>query len=100
MNIRKNTSKKTIMVHLNINSIRNKFDFLIDIIKDNFDILMTSESKLDDSFPDSQFLIKGFCQPFCLDQNRNDGVIMFIRSHITAKVISTDKSPFERFMLN
>ena len=88
------------MVHLNINSIRNKFDFLIDVIKDNFDILMTSESKLDDSFPDSQFLIKRFCQPFCLDQNRNDGVIMFIRSHITAKVISTDKSPFESFMLN
>ena len=27
-NIRKNNSKKIIIVHLNINSIRNKFDFL------------------------------------------------------------------------
>ena len=54
-NIRKNNSKKIIIAHLNINSIRNKFDFLADIIKDNIDILMISESKLDDSFPKVSF---------------------------------------------
>ena len=54
----KNNSKKIVVAHLNINSIRNKFDFLADIGKDNVDILMISESKLDDSFPDSQFLIE------------------------------------------
>ena len=54
-NIRKNRSKKIIIAHLNINSIRNKFDFLADIIKDNIDILMISESKLDDSFPKVSF---------------------------------------------
>ena len=51
----KNSSKKIIISHLNINSIRNKFDFLADIVKDNIDILMISESKLDVSFPHSQF---------------------------------------------
>ena len=62
---------------------------------------MISESKLDDSFPDSQFLIEGFDKPFRLDRNRNgSGIMSFIRSYIPAKVISTDKSPFESFMLN
>ena len=44
-NIRKNNSKKIIIAHLNINSVRNKFDFLADIVKDNIDILMISESE-------------------------------------------------------
>ena len=52
-NIRKYNSKKIITAHLNINSIRQKLDFFADIVKDNIDILMTSESKLHDSFPDS-----------------------------------------------
>ena len=85
-NIRKNNSKKIIIAHLNINSIRNKFDFLADIVED-IDILMMmiSEPKLDDSFPDSQFLIEGLGKPFRLDRNRNGGGIMlFIQSDITA----------------
>ena len=38
---------KLIITHLNINSLRNKFEFLISLIKDNIDILMISETKLD-----------------------------------------------------
>ena len=71
--------------------------FFADIVKDNIDILLISESKLDDSFPDNQFLIEGFGKPFCLDQNRNSGGIMlFIRSDIP-EVISANKNPFESF---
>ena len=75
-NIRKNNSKKIIIAHLNINSIRNKFAFLTVIVEDNIDILMISEPKLDDSFTDSQFLIEGFGKPFPLDRNRNGGGIV------------------------
>ena len=97
-NIRKNNSRKIIIAHLNINSIRNKFDFLANIVKVNIDILMASESELDDSFPGSQFLMEGCGKPFRLDRNRNGGGIMLlIRSDIPAKFISTDKSPFESF---
>ena len=39
-----------IICHLHINSLRNKFDDLIETIK-NFNIFLTSESKLDASFP-------------------------------------------------
>ena len=44
-NIRKNNSTKIIIAHININSVRNKLDFLADIVKDNIDILIISESK-------------------------------------------------------
>ena len=61
---------------------------------------MISESKLDDSFPGSQFLIQGFGKPFHLDRNRNGGGIMLlIRSDIPAKVIFDDKNPFESFFV-
>ena len=43
--IRKDNLDKLIIVHLNINSIRNTFDFLVDKIKGNVDIMMISETK-------------------------------------------------------
>ena len=71
---------KLITAHLNINSLRNKFEFLISLIKDNIDILMISETKLDQSFPTNQFMINGFSIPFCLDRNDKDGsIILYIR---------------------
>ena len=47
--IHKDNLNKLIFTHLNINSIRNKFDTLADIIKDNIDILMIPETKVDNS---------------------------------------------------
>ena len=41
---------KLIIGHLNINSLRNKFELLAHQIKDNIDILMISETKLYESF--------------------------------------------------
>ena len=46
---------KIVVGHLNINSIRSKFDFLAHQVKGNINILMISETKLDQSFPPSQF---------------------------------------------
>ena len=54
---------RVIIGHVNINSIRNKFEPLVSFINNNLDILMISETKIDDTFPDSQFLIKGFSVP-------------------------------------
>ena len=68
---------KLITAHLNINSLRNKFEFLISLIKDNTDFLMISETKLDQSFPTNQFMINGFSAPFRLD--RNNGIREDIR---------------------
>ena len=41
---------KLIFGHLNINSLRNKFDLLSEEVKGSIDILMVSETKFDGSF--------------------------------------------------
>ena len=42
--------------YLNVNSNRNNFDALKNIVSQNIDILMAAETKIDDSFPKEQFL--------------------------------------------
>ena len=42
---------KLVFVHLNINSVWDKFELLAEQIKGNMDVLMISETKIDDSFP-------------------------------------------------
>ena len=49
--IRDDNLNKVIFAHLNINSIRNKFEELISQVKGTIDVLMISETKIDDSFP-------------------------------------------------
>ena len=54
-----------------------------------FDIMMISEIKLDNTFPNGQFLIDGFNEPIRLDRNKNgEGILVFIREDIPTKVLS------------
>ena len=65
-----------------MNSLRNKFGSLIGQITGNIDILMVSETKLDESFPIGQFFIEGFSILYRVDRNANGGGIMlFVRGH-------------------
>ena len=53
---------------------------LSDIIKNNIVILMISETKLDSSFPNGQFQIHGYSEPYRFDRNGNGGgILVFIR---------------------
>ena len=80
---------KIIVGRLNINSIRNKFDFLAQQVKGNVDILMISETKLDESFPFGKFLINGYSVPFRFDRNGNGGgTFLYIRENILSKLLS------------
>ena len=54
---------KLIFAHLNINSIRNKSEFLAVQFKGRIDILMILETKIDEIFPKGIFLIEGFGTP-------------------------------------
>ena len=51
---------RIIFGQINVNSIRNKFDLLMNIVKNEIDILMVWETKTDDSFPISQFTMTGY----------------------------------------
>ena len=74
---------KIVVGHLNINSIRNKFNFLAHHVKGNIDILMISETKLDESFPPSQFFLDSYSVPFRLDRNGNGGgILLYIRDDL------------------
>ena len=74
----KGNLNKIIFAHLNINSIRNKFDPSADIIKDNIDILMIPETKAGSFLPDRQFFFDGFGTPFCLDRSKNGTTLCFL----------------------
>ena len=88
-NIKIANANRLIIGQLNINSLRNKIDALRLLIKGNIDILVITESKLDGSFPNSQFDIDGFAPPFRQDRTEyGGGVIIYIRDDIPCKELS------------
>ena len=98
--IRIGDMSKLIFGHLNINSLRNKFDLFSEQVKGSIDILMVSRTKLDDSFPEAQFLIEGFHSPFRFDRNINGGGIMlYVREDIPTKLLIHDFPGVESFFV-
>ena len=58
------------------------------------DILVITETKLDDTFPLGQFYVDGFTMPYRLDRNRNGGgVIIYVREDIPSKILKKHKLP-------
>ena len=79
---------------LNINSLSSKFDDLKVLISEMFDILIITETKLDDTYPTSQFYIDGYSMPYRLEGNRNDGgVIIHVSEDIPSKVLRKNLFP-------
>ena len=52
-----------IIAQININSIQNRFQTLVSLVTSTSDILMISETKIDQSFPISQFMIDESSMP-------------------------------------
>ena len=81
---RLDNANNRIIDYLNMNSFRNKFVFVEDIIK-LFDVFLVSESKLDHTFPSNQFRINGY-KITRLDRNHfGDGLILYINENIPCK---------------
>ena len=76
-----------IIGHLNINSIRYKYECLNDIIDKNVDILLIS-TNLNDSFPTGQFLMNGFHLPFRKDRtDEGSGLLFYIKEDVSCREI-------------
>ena len=67
------------------------------------DILVVTESKLDESFPAGQFCMQGYCPPFRLDRNANGGgVPIYVRDDIILVVTESkldDSFPKGQFLI-
>ena len=74
--MRRKFIKNQFFGHLNVNSIRKKFEALEFLIKYKFDVFLVSESKLDSSFPGAQFKIPGY-RIFRQDEDKYGGGLMF-----------------------
>ena len=56
----------------------------------NVDILMVTETKIDESFPTSQFIIPGFTSPYRFDRTKDGGgILVYIREDIPSKLLNT-----------
>ena len=96
--IRKRNLNKLVVAHLNINSLRLKFDSLGQKITGNVNILMISETKLDNSFPEGQFWIEGYSKPYRIDRNyHGEGIILYVRPDIPSELLSIELLPMEAF---
>ena len=75
--------KNLIISHVNINSVRNKFEYVYDLLsKGLIDVLCITETKLDDSFSSILFACQGYK---CYRKDRNmssGGMMIFIREDI------------------
>ena len=82
----------TIFSYLNINSLRNKFENLCELVADNVDILCIAETKLDPSFSNSQFLIPGFHKPLRINvSSRRGGLLVYIKPFFPSKMLAKFK---------
>ena len=87
-NLRSKNEGNIIFSYLNINSIRNKFENLCELVAGNVDILCIAETKLDPSFPNSQFLIPGFHKPLRMDvSSRRGELLVYIKSFLQSEML-------------
>ena len=86
--LKKGNHKKPILCHLNINSLRHKFNDLKPVLIDKLcDILVISETKLDETFNDNLFATKGYKMERKDRNARGGGLMVFYRSDLPVRRI-------------
>ena len=92
-NLKLKNSHRLVIGQININSIRNKFELFKKLVKGTLDIVVVTESKLDESFPQQQFLMEGYNLPFRADRNGNrGGILIYVREDIPCREIEKNHS--------
>ena len=96
-NLRIKNINRLVIGHLNINSIANKFESLKEINQGYIDILVISETKLNESYSINMFDIDGYSTPYRYDRNTNTGggILIYVKEDIACRELKTksdDKS--------
>ena len=93
---KKQHSNHPFLAYLNINSLRNKIVDLKQVLtKVDLETLVIAETKLNESFPNSQFAVDGYYSLGQFRRNRNEhggGLMLFVKQGIPAKQIKTLES--------
>ena len=85
--------KNVLIDHLNVNSLRNKFDSIQLLIKEHIDICLLTETKLYNSFPNQQFHLNGY-KLFLKDRNKfGGGIAFYVNEIIPCKILNTHDLP-------
>ena len=88
-NLRKTNVNKIVISNLNINFLPNKFNQLKELVLKQVDILVLTETKLDDSFPNSHFSVHEFSEPFRIYRKISGGGLMiYVQDDIPSKLIT------------
>ena len=94
MNLKTLKESGVTIAHLNINFLYNKFEGLKLLVQNKIDILVLSETKLDDSYTTKQFMIEGFSSTFRADRNAHGGgLFIYVRDDIPCKILKNHKQP-------
>ena len=89
--------KNLIIGHLNINSVRNKFSSLQQTVLSKTDILLLSETKIDNPFPDSQFFAEGF-KIYHEDRTKTGvGLLFYANENLPGKIKFKENSEINIF---
>ena len=89
---RRENPRDLLLSHLNINSIQNKFEELRHIVLESrVQIMVVSKSKVDASYPDSQFHIPGYHLHRQDRKKGGGGVLMLVSSKIESRRIKIDR---------
>ena len=88
--------KNIVKGHLNVNSLRNKFEAVEELVQNKVDVCFLSERKVDETFPNQQFLINGY-KLFRRDRNcHGGGVLCYINESIPSESVNVEGIVKER----
>ena len=87
--------KRIMLGHLNINSIPNKFDGIMDMVGGKLDIFLISETKINPSFPNAQFCYEGYSNPYRKDRclGAGGGLLLYVNDNIASRKLNGHSVP-------
>ena len=62
----------------------------MELLNGSVDVLAIAETKIDDSFPEGQFVKPGYKKPYRLDRTcRSGGLLLYVRPDIPSKLLNS-----------
>ena len=92
--LRSSNPKNVVLSYINVNSIRNKLNDLKNVVFNNVDLVCIAETKLDESFPESQFVCAGFKKPYRFDvTDKSGGLLLYVNESIPSRILPHNLPP-------